>query len=65
MNLAIQICFCGVVGENGRKLLPETFLGYQKGISPLGVLIILQLSRSVNSKMKTTLLQETEAGQIS
>ena len=74
-KLAIQICFCKVAGENGKKLLPETFLSYQKGISPMDVFIILQLSRSVrlrrkrflgeNEERKITLLQETQADQIS
>ena len=57
------------------KLLPETFLSYQKEISPMNVSIILQLSRSVrlrrkwfageNKEKKTTLLQETQTDQIS
>ena len=51
-KLAIQICFCKVAGENGKKLLPETFLSYQKGISPMDVFIILQLSRSVHLHCK-------------
>ena len=29
-KLAIQICFCKVIGKNRKKLLPES---YQKGIS--------------------------------
>ena len=74
-KLAIQICFCKGTGDNGKKLLPETFLNYQKGIFPMDVFIILQLSRSVplrrkwfsgeNKQRKTTLLQETQADQIS
>ena len=35
-----------VAGENRKKLLPETVLSYQKGISPMDVFIISQLSRS-------------------
>ena len=75
LSFAIQIFFCKVAGENGKKLLPETFLSYQKGISPMDVFIILQLSRSEhlcrkwfsgeNKERKTTLLQETQAYQIS
>ena len=67
-KLAIQICFCKVAGENGKKLLPETFLSYQKGISPMDVFIILQLFRGVhlrckwfsseNKERKTKLLQK-------
>ena len=30
--------------ENGKKLLPEIFLSYEKRISPMNVFIILQLS---------------------
>ena len=51
-KLAIQICFCKVAGENGKKLLPETFLSYQKGIFPMDVFIILQLSRNVHLRRK-------------
>ena len=36
-KLAIQICFGKVAGENGKKLLPETSLSYQKRITPMGV----------------------------
>ena len=74
-KLAIQMFFCQVEGKNGKKLLAETFLSYKKGISPMYVFIILQLSRSVricrkwssteNKESKTTLLQETQAYQIS
>ena len=74
-KLTIQICFCKVAGENGKKLLPETFLSYQKRIFPMDIFIILQLSRSVrlrrkwflgeNKERETTLLPETQADQIS
>ena len=74
-KLAIQICFCKVAGENGKKLLPETFLSYQKRIFPMDLFIILQLSRSVrlrrkwfsgdSEERKTTLLEEMQADQIS
>ena len=73
LSFAIQIFFCKVAGENGKKLLPETFLSYQKGISPMDVFIILQLSRSVrlrrkwflgeSKERKAKLLQETQADQ--
>ena len=43
-KVAIQVYFCKVAGENGKKLLPEVFLSYQKRISPMHVFIILQLS---------------------
>ena len=72
-KLAIQVCFCKVAGENGQKLLPETFLSCQKGISPMDAFIILQLSRirlrrkwfSGENKERKTTLQETQADQIS
>ena len=74
-KLAIQICRCKVAGENGKKLLPETFLRYQKGIFPMDVFIILQLSKSVRlsrqrfsgekKKRKINLLQEKQADWIS
>ena len=74
-KLTIQICFCKVAGENGKKLLPETFLSYQKRIFPMDLFIILQLSRSVrlrrkwfsgdSEERKTTLLEEMQADQIS
>ena len=74
-KLTIQICFCKVAGENGKKLLPETFLSYQKRIFPMDLFIILQLSRSVRLRRKwfsgdsedrkTTLLEEMQADQIS
>ena len=74
-KLTIQICFCKVAGENGKKLLPETFLSYQKRIFPMDIFIILQLSRSVrlrrkwfsgdSEERKTTLLEEMQADQIS
>ena len=35
LTQAIQICFCKVAGENGKKLLPEICLSYQKGIFPI------------------------------
>ena len=68
-KLAIQVCFCKVAGENGKKILPETFLSYQKGISPMDAFIILQLSRirlcrkwfSGENKERKTTLQETQA----
>ena len=44
MKVAIQICFCKVAGENGKKLLPDIFLSYQKRISSMDVFKILQLS---------------------
>ena len=44
---AIQISLCKVAGTYGKTLVSETFLNYQKGISPTNVFIILQLSRSV------------------
>ena len=45
MKVAIQVCFCKVAGENRKKLLPGIFfLSYQKGIPPMDVFIILQLS---------------------
>ena len=72
-KLTIQICFCKVAGENGKKLLPETFLSYQKRIFPMDLFIILQLSRSVrlrrkwfsgvSKERKAKLLQETQANQ--
>ena len=72
-KLAIQICFCKVAGKNGKKLLPENFLSYQKGISAMDIFIILQLSRSVRlrrkwfsgegKERKAKLLQETQANQ--
>ena len=75
LSFAIQIFFCKVAGENGKKLLPETFLSYQKGISPMGVFIFLLVSSSArlrrkwflgeNKERKTKLLQETQADQIS
>ena len=62
-KLPIQICFCKVVGENGKKSFP------------MDVFIIFQISRSVhvhrkwfsgeNKEKKTTLLQETQADQTS
>ena len=73
-KLPIQICFCKVAGENGKKLLQETFLSYQTGTSSMNVFVILQLSRSVglhrkwfsgeSRERKPTLLQETQADQI-
>ena len=45
--LAIQISLCKVAGKYRNTLVSETFLNYQKGISPMNVFIILQLSRSV------------------
>ena len=68
-KLAIQVCFCKVAGENGKKILPETFLSYQKGISPMDAFMILQLSRirlcrkwfSGENKERKTTLQETQA----
>ena len=44
MKVAIQICFCKVAGENGKKLLPDISLSYQKRISSMDVFKILQLS---------------------
>ena len=44
MKVAIQICFCKVAGENGKKLLPDICLSYQKRISSMDVFKILQLS---------------------
>ena len=44
---AIQISLCKVAGTYGKTLVSETFLNYQKGISPSNVFIISQLSRSV------------------
>ena len=74
-KLAIQVCFCKTAGENGKKLLAETFLSYRKGISAMNAFIILQLSRNArlhrkwfsgaNKERKTTLLQEKQANQIS
>ena len=46
-TLAIERYFCKVTGGNGKKLLAENFLIYQKGISPMDVFIILKLSKSV------------------
>ena len=75
LSFAIQIFFCKVAGENGKKLLPETFLSYQKGISFMDVFIFLLLSKSArlrckwflgeNKERKIKLLQETQADQIS
>ena len=75
LSFAIQIFFCKVAGENGKKLLPENFLSYQKGISFMDVFIFLLLSKSArlrrkwflgeNKGRKTKLLQETQADQIS
>ena len=75
LSFAIQIFFCKVAGENGKKLLPETFLSCQKGISFMDVFIFLLLSKSArlrrkwflgeNKERKTKLLQETQADQIS
>ena len=69
-KLDIQTCFCKIGGKNGKKLLKESFLGYQKG-----VFMILQFSRSVHlcrkwfsgekKERKTTLFQATQADQIS
>ena len=69
-KLDIQICFCKIGGKNGKKLLTETFLDYQKG-----VFTIFQFSRSVHlcrkwfsgekKERKTTLFQATQADQIS
>ena len=36
MKAAIQICFCKVVGGNGKKLLPETFFKLSKKNLPYG-----------------------------
>ena len=52
MKVAIQVCFCKVAGENRKKLLPDNFLSYQKGISPMDVFIILQLSAN-DFRMRT------------
>ena len=41
-----------VAGENRKKLLTETVLSYQKGISPMDVFIISQLSRSARLRRK-------------
>ena len=75
MELVIQICWCKVSGENGKKLLLETFLSYQKWIIPVDVFINFWLSRSVplrrkwflgeGKERKTISLQETQADQIS
>ena len=35
-KLAIQICFCKVAGENGKKLLPETIFKSSKSNLPHG-----------------------------
>ena len=52
LSFAIQIFFCKVAGENGKKLLPETFLSYQKGISFMDVFIFLLLSKSARLRRK-------------
>ena len=44
MKVAMQVWFCKVTGENGKKTLPEIFLSYQKRISCMDVLMVLQLS---------------------
>ena len=43
MKVAIQVCFYKVAGENLKELLPEIFFSYQKRLSLVDVLIILQL----------------------
>ena len=40
-KVAMQVCFCKVAGENGKKLLPEILLSNQKRISSMDVFIIL------------------------
>ena len=57
------MCFWKVAGENGKKLLPDIYLNYQKQISPMDVLIFMQLSANdfrvrTKGRNKTT-LQET------
>ena len=47
--MAIQVSFCKVAGENGKKLLPDIVLSnpiykFFLRISPIDVFIILQLS---------------------
>ena len=74
-KLAIQICFSKVASEDEKKLKRETFFKLSKMNPPMDVFIILQLSRSVrvhlksfsgeNKERKATLLQETQADQIS
>ena len=49
---AMEICFCKDAGENGKIFLRDTFLSYQKRISPMYVFIILQFSRSVRLRRK-------------
>ena len=61
------VCFCKVSCENGKNLLPEIFLSYQKRISSIDVSIVLQRSVDdfrVCKGRKTAALPETQANQI-